>query len=187
MAGIVFGIQGTKGSFNEEACRRYCQLNKIDRYKIKYLITAANVLKKIKKEIDIGIFCIENDGLVLENLKAMGRYAFRVLEVFALEVNLSLLTLPSNKKENIKYIASYPHALKQCRRYLSRHFPRAKRIFVRDTALAANQLVNGDLPGRTAVIASKNCGTIYNLAILNNNIQDTKPSIAHFLIVKSYE
>ncbi len=185
---IIFGIQGTKGSFNEEACIRYCELNRINEYKIEYLITADNVLKKLKKkEIDIGIFCIENDGLVLENLKVMGKYTFNVLDVFTLEVNLSLLTLPSKKKENIKYIASYSHALQQCDKYLSKYFPKAKKIFVKDTALAANQLVNGNLPKRTAIIASKNCGKIYNLVILNNNIQDTKPSIAHFLIVKSYE
>ena len=47
---ITFGIQGTRGSFNEEACKKYCECNRINEYRIKYLITADNVLKKIKMQ-----------------------------------------------------------------------------------------------------------------------------------------
>jgi len=56
---IKIGVSGSIGSFSEEAAHHYCRENKIKHYELKYLISAANVLKALKyKRIDKGVFPI---------------------------------------------------------------------------------------------------------------------------------
>src|SRR5207247_568229 len=44
---LTIGIQGGKGSFNEEAITYYVKRNGIDKYKIEYLHTSKNVLRAL--------------------------------------------------------------------------------------------------------------------------------------------
>ena len=58
---IIYGIQGGKGSFNEEAILFYTKKNKINNFKIKYLFTSEKVLKNLHEDnIDYGLFAIQN-------------------------------------------------------------------------------------------------------------------------------
>ncbi len=73
---IKIGIQGGRGSFNEEACRTYCSKNGITSYDVVYLYTSDRVLKALENhEVDFGICAIENSlgGLVWETIHALFR------------------------------------------------------------------------------------------------------------------
>ena len=183
----VIGISGSKGSFSEQACSYFCQREGIRNYKIKYLISVENVLKNLNnKKIDFGIFPIENSngGIVYEAIYAMAKYNFKIEKIFEIDILHNLLILPEIKRSEIKKIASHPQALKQCRMYLKRKWPKAELIEWPDTALAAKDLSQGKLSKDTAVIAPYQCAKLYNLKILEERIQDLKFNFTTFLAVK---
>ena len=86
---FVFGIQGGKGSFNEEALITYIKKNNIKNYQIKYLYTTEKVLKNLHQgNIDFGLFAIQNPagGVVIESAYAMSRYRFKIIDQFSIPI-----------------------------------------------------------------------------------------------------
>jgi len=186
---IIIGVSGGKGSFSEEAALFYSQKYSIENYKIKYLISVERVLKNLDKgKIDLGVFPIENSngGIVYEAVYAMARHNFKIEHFFEIDVRHNLLVKPGTKKSEIKKIASHDQALKQCRMYLKRKWPKVELIEWSDTAEAAKDLSRGKLSPDTAVIAPINCAQLYNLKILEGGIQDLKFNFTTFLAVKRF-
>ena len=86
---VTYGIQGGKGSFNEEAVMHYLAHAGAKKYKIKYLYTAENVLRALNAgEIDFGQFAIQNSvgGVVDETVSAMAKYKFKINEQFEIKI-----------------------------------------------------------------------------------------------------
>lgn len=185
---MKIGISGALGSFSEQAAKEYCRKNKIEDYKLEYLISVENVLSSLdKKEIDLGIFPIENSngGIVIEAVHAMSKHLFKIKEMFEIPVIHCLLIKPGTKKENIKNIASHDQALKQCKMYLRRQWPAAHLIEWQDTAKAAKDLSEGKLlSGDTAVLTPESCADIYGLEILEKSVQDLKFNFTNFIAAK---
>ena len=187
MKSLIIGVSGAKGSFSEQAAKDLARKNNIKNYKIKYLISVENVLEALdKKEIDLGVFPIENSngGVVLEAIHAMSRHIFKIKELFEIPVIHCLLVHKNASKEDIKTIASHDQAIKQCKMYLKRIWPKAALEETTDTAKAAEDLSKGNLPKTTAVIASENCARLYGLKILEKSIQDLKFNFTSFLAVE---
>jgi prephenate dehydratase len=184
---IKIGISGGIGSFSEEAANHYCTKNKIEDYKLFYLISVKNVLEALnKKEIDKGIFPIENSngGIVYEAVCAMSQYIFKIENMFEIDVKHCLLAKRGINQKNIKTITSHQQALKQCRMYLKRKWIETELEEYKDTAEAAKDLNEGKLSNSTAIIAPKICAKIYNLDILEESIQDLKFNFTTFITAK---
>lgn len=183
---LKIGISGNHGSFSEEAARYYCEKNKIAA-ELVYLISVENVLTALdKKEINMGIFPIENSngGIVYESVYAMAKHNFEIENLFEIDIRHCLLSLPKIGIEDIKNITSHQQALKQCRMYLKRKWPDAELSEYSDTAEAAKDLADGKLPKNAAIIASRACAKIYDLEILEENIQDLKFNFTNFIVAK---
>lgn len=187
---LIIGIQGGKGSFNEEACRFYCEKNNIKNYSIKYLYTSENVLKALnKKQIDRGQFAIQNSigGVVRESINALSRYNCKILNEFEIIINHCLLVRLDVSLDAITTIMSHPQALAQCKATLQRKYPNKKLISGKgnlvDQATAAKNLSLGKISFRTAVLASKVCSTLYCLGVLDEGLQDKKDNYTTFLFV----
>lgn len=181
---MKIGIMGAKGSFSEEAARTYAQKHKIKRFELAYLITAENVLSALEKgEVDLGIFPIENSngGIVLEAVHAMSRHNFHIKKMFEIDVHHCLLVKHGTTAEKVKTITSHDQALKQCRMYLKRMWPKVKIKEYEDTAKAAADLASGTLPVSTAVVASRTAAKVYDLDILEESIQDLKFNYTSFI------
>ena len=176
---------GAKGSFSEEAGRVYAKKYVHARkYEILYLISAENVLTQIERgAIDIGIFPIENSngGIVLEAVYAMAKHNFHIKKMFEIDVHHNLLVKNGATADSIKNIVSHDQALKQCRMYLKRIWPKVKLQEYADTAKAAEDLAKGKLSKTTAVIASRNAATMYKLKVLDESIQDLKFNYTSFI------
>ena len=56
-----------------------------------------------------------------------------------------------------------------------------------DTALAAKQLKNGDLPEDSAVIANENCAKLFNLTLLAEGINDLKDNQTLFIVASTFK
>jgi len=176
---------GAKGSFSEEAGRTYAKKHaNVKRFEILYLITAENVLSELEKgDIDIGIFPIENSngGIVLEAVHAMAKHNFHIKKMFEIDVHHNLLVKNGVTADSIKKIVSHDQAIKQCRMYLKRIWPKVKVGEYLDTAKAAEDLAKGTLAKTTAVIASRNAAQTYKLKILEESIQDLKFNYTVFI------
>ena len=179
------GVSGVEGSFSEEAARTYAKKwLKKKPIKIEYLVSAENVLTAIEDgTVDLGIFPIENSngGIVIEAVYAMAKHRFVVKKIFEIDVHQNLLVKKGINSGQIKTIASHDQALKQCRMYLKRLWPKVKWQEYPDTAKAAKDLASGVLPKTTAVIASRAAAALYKLTIFEESIQDLKFNYTSFV------
>ena len=183
---IKIGVSGDKGSFSEEAAEYYCFKKEITDFELKYLISVENVLTALdKKEIDLGVFPIENSngGIVYEAVYAMAKHLFEIEQLFEIDIKHNLIVKPGTKKEEIKKIASHDQALKQCKMYLKRIWPKAEIIAWADTALAVKDIKEGKLTPDTAAIAPKGAAKLYDMEIMEEGIQDLKFNFTTFLAV----
>ncbi len=188
---VVFGIQGGRGSFNEEAILYYVKKNDIKNYQIEYLFTSENVLKALHSgDIDQGIFAIHNSmgGIVFETIEAMGKYPFSVVEEFAIKISHALM-IPKNKAlRDITTIMTHPQVLAQCRISLTQKYPNLRLTSgtgeLIDHALVARNLSEGKLPKDIATMGSTILAEIYGLAIIEDNLQDSKENYTSFLLIK---
>ena len=178
------GIMGAQGSFSEEAACTYAAKANIKEYGLEYLITAERVLSSLSEgKIDLAIFPIENSngGIVLEAVHAMAKYSFDIKKIFEIDIHHNLLVTKGTKAGEVKLITSHDQAIKQCRMYLKRAWPKAHIEVYEDTAKAAADLAHGTLPKGTAVIASRAAAKIYQLDILEESIQDLKWNYTSFI------
>lgn len=182
---MKIGVMGAKGSFSEEAARVYAKKHAhLRRYDPQYLVSAENVLSELEKgTIDLAIFPIENSngGIVIEAVRAMARHNFHIKKMFEIDVHHCLIVRNGTKAGDIKTIVSHDQAIKQCRMYLRRLWPKVKVREYADTAKAAEDLAKGKLPKSTAVIASRNAAQLHELNVLEESIQDLKFNYTTFI------
>lgn len=181
---MIVGVSGAKGSFSEAAAREYLKKQNIKKYKIEYLISVENVLNNLdNNKINLGVFPIENSngGIVIEAVHAMAKYTFNIKELFEIPVIHCLLAQKNVNKKDIKTIASHDQALKQCKMYIKRIWPKSEIKETTDTAKAAEDLSKNILSKTTAIIASENCAKIYGLKILEKGVQDLKFNFTSFI------
>ncbi|MBI2032616.1 MAG: prephenate dehydrogenase/arogenate dehydrogenase family protein [Candidatus Levybacteria bacterium] len=187
---ITYGIQGGKGSFNEEAIFYFLKRGGITNYKIKYLYTSNNVLKALHKgEIDIGQFAIHNSigGIVGESIDAMANYKFKIVDQYAIKISHALMIRKDANYDEINTIMSHPQVFAQCKTNLLEKYPHLKQLSGKneliDHAVVAKQLSINKLQKHVAVMGSKVLAQIYNLKVIEDNLQDAKENYTSFLQV----
>lgn len=187
---ITYGIQGGRGSNNEEAIKHYLKKAGIKKYKIKYLYTSENVLSALSKgDIDRGQFAIYNSaaGIVDESIQEMGKYKFKVVEKYSIKISHALMIRKDAKFSGVTTITTHPQVLAQCKTTLLRKYPNLKQTSgekeLIDHAMVAKHLSENKLPKNIATIGSKVLADLYGLQIIEDNLQDTKENYTSFLQV----
>ncbi len=188
---ITIGIQGGKGSFNEEAIQYYLKRNNITEYTIEYLYTSMNVLKALHEgKIDQGQFAIHNSigGIVGESVHAMAKYKFQILEQYAIKIAHTLMIRNDAKLSDVTTIMAHPQVFAQCKTTLSQKYPhliqKSGEGELIDHALVAKQLSEKILPKEIAVMGSKVLADIYDLTVVETDLQDLKENYTSFLLVE---
>ncbi len=189
---FVYGIQGGKGSFSEQAINYYLKKQKIKKYKIKYLYTTSEVLKALNKsQIDFGLFAIHNSvgGLVEESIRAMANHKFKIVEEFNILIRHFLMKKREIGFEDIKRIMVHPQVLKQCPITLEEKYPdlllTSGQGDLIDTAQASKTLSAGKLDSGIAILGPENLSRICDLEIIDQDLQDNKNNQTSFLLVKN--
>ncbi|HZD70861.1 MAG TPA: prephenate dehydratase domain-containing protein [Actinomycetes bacterium] len=179
------GVMGIRGSFSEEAALEYARDNALGEAEIIELLSTEGVLSAVERgEVEYGIFALENSngGVVYESVYAMAAHRFRVVDLFEIDVNHTLLVHPALAgRQQIDRIASHQQAIRQCRMWLRHNFPTTLVTEEPDTAEAARMLAAGDLPASTAVIAAERCAELFGLRVLERRIQDLKFNFTTFV------
>lgn len=187
----VFGIQGGVGSFNEEALLDYTTRHNITKVKTAYLFTTGRVLNQLHRgNIDYGLFAMHNStgGVVGESIRAIAQYKFRIVEEFGIPIRHNLMAIKGVAVESLQTIMAHPQVFKQCKDTLVKRYlrldQRSGKGDLVDTAAAARALAKSKLSRTTAILGPKRLSELYNLTILDKDLQDDKENITSFLLVK---
>ena len=95
-------------------------------------------------------------------------------------VEHNLLCKPNANLNDIKFVRSHAQAIGQCQNLINKR--KFKPIISADTAGSAKDLAEGN-DKSIAAIASELSAKIYNLKILEKNIEDEKGNVTRFLIM----
>jgi prephenate dehydratase len=178
---IKYGYLGPAGTFTEAALQKIASSSD-------QLIAYANVTAALdavrKGDCQKTLVPIENsvEGVVARTLDelAIGEPLVITQEV-TLPVSFALLTLPTTKPQDIKSIATHPHAESQCRSFIAKNYPTAQIIETSSTAAAAKGLTHGDYE---AAIGGVNAAKNYNLKIVSEDIGDNPGAVTRFVVVE---
>jgi chorismate mutase/prephenate dehydratase len=131
--------------------------------------------------VDFGVVPIENttDGRVVDTLDMFLRMPHLVI-CGEIRVSVHHNLMAKCEPQDIRRIYSHPHALSQCRNWLSKNFPNALVKDVTSTAAAA-ELAQRE-PGGAAV-ASRQAAVRYGLRILFTDIEDYPTNETRFAII----
>jgi prephenate dehydratase len=139
-----------------------------------------------KGEVTYGFIPVENTiaGTVVENYDLLFANEVFVIAEAYLPIRHTLLAKKGARLEDIKEAYSHPHALKQCMVYLKSKNIRMAPTY--DTAGAAQTVASGD---RTdcAAIASERCAEIYDMEILEKDIQTNNSNTTRFFVIAQKE
>ena len=187
---IIFGIQGGKGSFNEEAIIFYVKNNAIKKFQVKYLFTSEKVLKNLNEgNIDFGLFAIQNavGGVVEESTYAMAKYKFKIVEEFQIMIRHCLMRRRDVDTKDIKTIMAHSQNFRQCKDNLSKKYPGLKQVSGQgdlvDTARCAEALAKNEIDKNTAILGPKILANIYGLEIIDEDLQDNTNNLTTFFLV----
>ena len=188
---LTIGIQGGRGSFNEEAITYWLKRAGITDFRIKYLYTSKNVLSALHAgEIDRGQFAIHNSvgGIVGESVEAMAEYKFEIVEEFAIKIAHALMIRDDADYEEVTTVMAHPQVFAQCKRTLPEKYPHLKLISgegeLIDHANVARQMAAHKLPKHVATMGSKVLADLYGLKVVEDNLQDAQENYTSFLVVK---
>ena len=187
------GIQGGKGSFNEEACAHFIDDLHISDVQTVYCYTTENVLKQLMaRTIDRGVFAIYNSTsrLVDETADVLGHYSYDVITYATVPVRHCLMTLSDREIADVETIMGHPEAIFQCKETLAKRY---SDIITKsgtgdqiDSAAIAALLAKGELSSDIAVLGSRMIAQAYGLDVIAEGLQDDPKNTTTFLFVKKY-
>ena len=174
-------IQGIKGSNHYIVAQNYFG----DTTNIQECLSFDALVDSITAEnCDLGIMALENTiaGSIIPNYALIDQNNLDIVGEYYLEIHHHLMALPNQHLEDLTEVYSHPMALLQCKEYFKRH-PHIKLIEDVDTAEVAKRISEQQLL-HVAAIAPKIAANIFNLAILEDEIQTIKNNATRFVIVQ---
>jgi len=178
MSKIKVAIQGELGAYSHIAAERL--------YKnadIKTCSTFEETFKQAYNDASYKIVIpIENSlaGRVADIHYLLPKYKLQIHGEYFLPVEHNLLGKLDANIEDIKFVRSHAQAISQCQNIITKR--KFKSIISVDTAGSAKDLAEGK-DNSIAAIASDLSAKMYNLKILQKNIEDEKGNLTRFLIM----
>ncbi|MFH1534040.1 MAG: prephenate dehydratase [Nitrospirota bacterium] len=174
-------ILGPAHTFSEMAANKY------DKKKNKYYATTIDEVFELveKGRVEKGIVPIENklEGTIRETLDNLFEKNVRILEEINIPINHCLIILPRAKASDVKTIYSHPQALRQCKKFLKKNFPKATLLSTASTAFAIEKIITKN-DKTCSAIAPKIAAEKGKLKVLKENIEDGKDNSTTFIVVQ---
>jgi prephenate dehydratase len=176
---LRIAFQGERGAYSEEAAIQFFN-QEVDFIPCREISTVFNVVEA--GVADYGVVPIENsiEGSVNETYDLLLSTGLKVSGEIYLKVSHCLIAHPDADPKNIKKVISHPQALAQCRIYLMGK--KLEAIPSYDTAGSVKKILEEKLLD-TAAIASERAARIYNMKILDKDIEDYGRNYTRFLIM----
>lgn len=172
--------QGVEGSYSSIAADKLFEIADIT-----YFRNFEGVFQAVEKGLcDYGVLPIENSavGSVNAVYDLMKKHRFYIVRSIRLKVCHHLLAKKGVKISDIKEIFSHEQAIGQCAEYLQKFAKDVKITACPNTAVAAEKVAASDRTD-VACISSRNCADLYDLGILDGNIQDNDSNYTRFICI----
>ena len=185
------GIQGGRGSFNEEAAARHLpQLLQGTQYTLEYLHTSAAVFGALNSgSVEYGQFALSNSvaGPYEESVNALCAHVVRLIGLYSIPIRHAVMGVRGSSLATISRLLSHQQALKQCARKLAQHMPRAQQEVgtgpLTDPASVAAAMAAGHLPPTVATVSNPALAELHDLTILLADAQDDDNNRSWFALV----
>lgn len=179
---------GTSGSFTEIAKDYFCEKFSINAYQMPFR-TIKEIINYVETDKDsVGIIPVENakEGIIREtNDNLINSSNVRILAETVLPSNNCLLSKNSEIYNIMGLIAPAP-AIARCQQYIKNELPMHLNIInVSNTEEAARLLNSYNLT--YAIIGTEKTAEIYNLNILNSNINNDKDNHTKFIMIGNFD
>jgi chorismate mutase / prephenate dehydratase len=187
---VVVSLQGDRGSFSEQAAQNFVTKHVRRPCELSYDLTPEGVVEALlSRSADFGVMAVNNawGGLVQDSIAALAAHRYRIIDMMPMPVLQCLLVKPGQDPKAVKKVVSHRQALRQCRDYLGRYYPKAEQVEYADTALAARDCAAGKLGPDVAVIASENCVEAFSLELVDRSIQDLEDNDTLFIAISRFD
>ncbi len=133
------------------------------------------------QNVDLGVVPIENsiEGVITHTLDMFIDSDIKICSEIILRISLCLLSKEKDI-EKIKKIYSHPQVFVQAKVFLQEKLPDATLLSCDSTSLAAKLATKEK---NSACIGSEALASIYNLNVLEKNIQDYAHNVTRFLVI----
>ena len=175
---IKVAFQGEKGAYSHLAC-----LEVFPDIEAKACSTFEEAFQLAKDDSDYKIIIpIENSlaGRVADIHYLIPKYKLQIHAEHFQQVNHNLLSIKGAKIKDIKTVRSHAQAIGQCTKIIESN--KLKAIISADTAGSA-KFVAEKKDKSDSAIASKLAAKIYNLDILQSNIEDESGNVTRFFVM----
>ena len=179
----VLAYLGPAGTFTEQALHSQADL-------LDYTLTPTTSIPEVLRMVgdgraDFGFVAIENsiEGSVniTQDTLTFDTDLLIQREVIS-EIELNLMAHAGVGLGDVEMVLSFPHAIAQCRTWLTENLPEAATGAANSTADAARQVAE-NRPPATAAIATSRAAQVYGLEILVPDIEDHPENETRFVLV----
>lgn len=177
MTSVAF--QGVSGAYSETAIYQYFGPNT----KTIGCASLVEVFQAVEtNRVDLGILPVENalTGSHPQAYELLMERDLRIQAEIIMRVQHTLMVTPETKLSNLRCVRSSSQSLRQCEKFIERH--NLDEIPAFDTAGSARYLAENPEPDM-GVIASKLAAEIYQLDILEEDIQDAPFNYTRFFVL----
>lgn len=167
--------QGTKGSYQEVACKKLFGDKPVAFYG-----SFEEVFAAVERgDVDYGLLPLENTtiGSVTETYDLMANHDFYINSLVRVEITHCLAAKKGTALSDIKKVYSKAEALSQCSEFLKEH--ELEQCEYANTALAAELVLKSE--ENIACICSESCAQLYGLEIISARIADAYPNFTRFI------
>ena len=171
----VVGFQGEIGAYNEKAINLYFSKANSKAHK-----TFSDLFDALENEqIELAILPIENsiEGSVTESYELLLKSKVTVVGEINVKIEHALISHNGTNKDDIDVIYSHTQALGQCKAYLKNSGCDAVTTY--DTAGSVKMIKEKNMK-RAAAIASKDTAKLYDMSVIEENIQDHEDNFTRF-------
>lgn len=177
-----YGFLGPAGTFTEAALLQWLDGRTAEL--LPYATVDAAVDAVRGGALAAAMVPLENsvEGSVTATIDALaGGPGLAIIAEAQVPVSFSLVARPGTTLEQVRGVATHPHAHAQCRRWLSERLPDVPVTFAPSTAMAAAMVADGD---HDAAISAPLAAQVYGLDQLASDIGD-RPAETRFVLVST--
>jgi len=134
---------------------------------------------------DLGFVPMENaiEGTVSATIDGLIHDVdLRIQREVVMDIHLHLMARPGTELGDVRSVASYPHALAQCQKFLARTLPGVEQRAANSTADAA-RLLGESGAADEAAIAPRLAAERYGLTLLAQDVEDHPDNQTRFVLV----
>ena len=178
-----YAYLGPVGTFTEAALIELTKGQDVDRIPAESVTAALSLVRS--GQVAGALVPIENsvEGSVSGTVDELSHgELLQIVDEVAIPVEFALLARPGTELNDIKKVATHPHAQAQCREWLAKNLPGVHVLPAMSTAAAAAELT--DNANYDAAIASVTAAPHYGLSVLAEGIGDKDAAWTRFVLVK---